>query len=763
MSSPNDALLINAAMLQDYLVNTDGTPLVAGTVTMMNEASSALQNWYYMSSATGPVFTLLDNPLTLSGAGTIQDPNGNDCIPYYFPWVSDGNGGWTYAPYTVYIANSGGTNLYTRFLFPYPRNPFPSNTGNPTNVQNYIINNRFWRFFTNNPQAESSPAVSTISLNDLTSNAWTYQYASTGTAYYQLIAPSQHDGFSMPDINFIRSAAGGGSTSETCTINAFSATSPATFSNDIVPEYYINHTCQTAATGETFKCYQFPITFHTETLSGQSFIFTIQTKSISGSATLTPGIYSFVGSGVSGSNFQPLSTTISMTTSWQKSTITGTFPTVARDTTTEDDAFYLQIQIPIGVAISFDIALPSIYLLPSTSTPPTNSFQTYDQIDAVIGTPRTGDVRTSINSFYYSGWAPMNDGTIGNASSSATSFASAQTWPLFNLLWNLCKNYSAPGAGTSNPLCQMYTSSGTAVGYGPNLTTPTTAIQDWNSNNQLSLTRSMGKVLMGTVPLATLIVAYTQVVTASQLSSTFTASADTNNKLLLTSSSVGVAFGEQVQFTTTGTLPSGLSLATTYYAVPTSTSTIFNVATTLANAQSGTYITYSSAGTGTQTVTTFALAFTSSTALSLFPGCPVVFSNTGGGLPTGILSSSIYYATPSSTTTFCISTSFTNAIQGNYILYSSAGTGTTTVYLTPDFSSIGEYSHSQLGSEVGVHNHQPASVGQLYRMRIAGSGADYTSGPFDQANVGTTGTNQVSTTPFNVTQPGTFMNIYIKL
>jgi len=57
-----------------------------------------------------------------------------------------------------------------------------------------------------------------------------------------------------------------------------------------------------------------------------------------------------------------------------------------------------------------------------------------------------------------------------------------------------------------------------------------------------------------------------------------------------------------VQLTTTGTLPAGLSLATTYYWNRTAATT-GNLSTSLANADAGTYVTTSDTGTGTHTIT----------------------------------------------------------------------------------------------------------------------------------------------------------------
>lgn len=58
--------------------------------------------------------------------------------------------------------------------------------------------------------------------------------------------------------------------------------------------------------------------------------------------------------------------------------------------------------------------------------------------------------------------------------------------------------------------------------------------------------------------------------------------------------------GTKVSFSTTDTLPSGLSTSTTYYMIYQS-STTFKVATTLANAMAGTAVTIADTGTGTHT------------------------------------------------------------------------------------------------------------------------------------------------------------------
>lgn len=71
---------------------------------------------------------------------------------------------------------------------------------------------------------------------------------------------------------------------------------------------------------------------------------------------------------------------------------------------------------------------------------------------------------------------------------------------------------------------------------------------------------------------------------------------------VVTWTSHGLISGQRVQFTTTGGLPTGLSTATTYWVNVTGANT-FNVSTSLANLQAGTYVATSSAGSGVHTAT----------------------------------------------------------------------------------------------------------------------------------------------------------------
>lgn len=649
----NTDLLIAAAILQDSFVDKDGTPMSGGTVTCYQENSrTTLKNWYYQSGTPGNyTYIKLPNPLTLSAAGTICDVNGVDTIPFFYPYSELNDA--VVQTYYITIVNHAMTNQITRANFPF----LPPSGNNPSNavnsLDNYIINNEFWR------------NIGTLSLTN---------------TLQAVVAPSQHDGFVYPDITFIKNIVGG---TDTVTFTKFPLTTTPILTGDITPEYYLNHTCSNTPTGETQKAYYFPISLHVNTLASVPFTATIQAQNVGGTSvgqnTINLYILQYTGTGtVSPAPF--LVGSITLITGWKKYEFTSAFPPTAGLTLGNgaDDALYLLVQMPLDTACSINFAKPSIYL---SATVPTNNFQTYDQIDSIISSPRTGDIRTSLNTFYPFGWVPLNNGTIGSAASSAyASYGNINGWPLYNLIWNSFQNYSTGTSSSgTNPIAQMYNSSATPIGYGTSISG--SAINDWNSGNIISLTRTMGQVILGTVPGPALSNAYATNFTASNVSS----------KLFLTTSNI----------------------------------------------------------------------------VNFFNGMPVIFANTGGALPTGLSPNVIYYVSNfNGTTGFFVSTSFVNAINSTVVAYTNSGSGTNVVFGTLSGSSEGEYAHTQLLNEMVSHTHNTAKSGYSFYSNNGTSGAGFTgTTSILVSSDPTTGapTNYTAQSPFNVTQPGTFYNMYMKL
>lgn len=409
-----------------------------------------------------PIASIPNNSLQ----GILFNQNGNAPGPFYFKFDSTD-------PTNLYNLSwyDAQGNLVAQVLNYTP----PSGGGSGPIVTDYfplrnlVINNVFWR--------------------NLGPTAGTYP---TGLPTNLVISPSNHAGLVSnplstngspgPDIIFLKN-----NTASTTDHIIFQSLAANTFgTSDTTPEIYLNYVCGDSPAGETYKLIQFPLNLHALTLSNRLLSISIWGILNSGLSTLGLRIRNFYGSGGAPSNDDFSSTqNITLTGSWTQSNFTLTVPNVSGKTlgTAGDDGVFLQILLPLGNPTNLGFIKPEIYL---GNVQPGLDMQTYDEIDTIINSPRTGDIRTSLNSFYYFGWLPMNDGTIGDSNSNSTTRANIDTWPLFNLIW---QQFNA--TPTQQAFAPMFTSAGMSTAYGA------TAIADWTANNQISLTRSLGRLLGG--------------------------------------------------------------------------------------------------------------------------------------------------------------------------------------------------------------------------------------------------------------------------
>lgn len=449
-------------MLQDLLVNKQGEPLANGVVKFFsNTARTTYKNVYYQSGTVETYdYIPLPNPLTLSAAGTIVDITGADVILGFYPLSETDN--TTPETYFIQVYDQFGTLQFTRFNFPIqPTGGTP--TSGEQDIKQLIINNRFWR------------NIGSATLTNVGS---------------MIVAPDQHDGYStglagassvpvngyLTDITFNKNATG---SAESVTFTKFPLQSSPVLTDDITPEFYLNHVATSTSGSETLKYYQFPISLHLRTLSAVEACVSIQAK---GNASITLSIFQFQGTGQASTTPTPFKT-IPLTSSWTKYTSTFEFPpdfgtTIDGSSAVGDDALYLWVGLPASTTCDISFTLPSVYLINNIDEIPINDFRNYDEVNAIISSPRTGDVKTSLNYFVPFGWIQMNDETIGSASSGATTRANSDTWPLYNLIWNKVSDTYAPVSG----------------GRGAS------AYADFIANKTIALTKALGQVFAGTTP-----------------------------------------------------------------------------------------------------------------------------------------------------------------------------------------------------------------------------------------------------------------------
>lgn len=183
--------------------------------------------------------------------------------------------------------------------------------------------------------------------------------------------------------------------------------------------------------------------------------------------------------------------------------------------------------------------------------------------DIVLGTTfSTGDVKLTLKTVADAGWVLMNDGTIGDASSGATTRANADTSALFTLLWSNTANTDCPVSG----------------GRGAS------ASADFAAHKTMQLPRALGRALA--------------CYGSGSYAETYTSVTAGSNALPIAANNTKWVTGMPVTLTNV----SGFTgLANGSYFVVRVDSTHISFSTTLANAQNGTVVTVT--GTGNATIT----------------------------------------------------------------------------------------------------------------------------------------------------------------
>lgn len=290
------------------------------------------------------------------------------------------------------------------------------------------------------------------------------------------LAPSAHAGLAEtvsdagPDIFFLKSNT---SATDTITFTNFTLGSNDLI-GDVTPVEFVNYESTSAGGGgETFKNFQYPITSKVQNLNDQEVTITLWAKVNSGANNIILQFRQFFGDGAGASaDVIEVIDTIPLTSSWTKYVITHTVPSASTKNLggCRNDGLFFIVQMPLSAVTNIDFIKASCYL---GTTVPEEDFHTNDAIDSEINSTRTGQVVLGFDGAAPLGFVPMDDGTIGNPSSGATTRANFDTFPLYNLLYNNVIDTWAPVSGgrTADP------------------------VADYDANKTLTLTRTLGRAL----------------------------------------------------------------------------------------------------------------------------------------------------------------------------------------------------------------------------------------------------------------------------
>jgi hypothetical protein len=278
----------------------------------------------------------------------------------------------------------------------------------------------------------------------------------------QYLCPSNHAGLILLTGNLIIGTYGVVGADTVFVKNNTNATDSITFpsfiagldplTGDVTPINYVRYVCTNAPAGETFKSFQFPICQGVSNLDNQEMTFTVWAK-----ATTTVDLQIFTRQ-YFGSGGPPASAevrtqvgSISLTSTWTKYNVAFTVPTTALKTLSlcGDDALYIHLDMPLGVACDVSFTKPSLYI---GNINPGAEFINNDQTDSTIFSPRVGTLQSNFGDYGIAvtadGWINLLNGAqIGSAASGAATLGSPWTFPLYKLTWDTMIDPYAPVIG----------------------------------------------------------------------------------------------------------------------------------------------------------------------------------------------------------------------------------------------------------------------------------------------------------------------------
>lgn len=212
------------------------------------------------------------------------------------------------------------------------------------------------------------------------------------------------------------------------------------------PENYVSYVCTVAGSGETFKDFVYPIK-GLRCLENQTISCSF--SAISSSAS-TIGVFLLQNFGSEGAPSNPVYTSVLssqlLTTSWAKYFASIVVPSAGGKTIglCGDDYTALVIRMPLNQTSNVGHVNAQV-CIGSVNFP--YDYQTPDQVLSIISKPKTGQIKQCFSAYQEPGWVPLNNGSIGSASSGATLRANIDTFNLFAFLWLNVSNTYMPVSG----------------------------------------------------------------------------------------------------------------------------------------------------------------------------------------------------------------------------------------------------------------------------------------------------------------------------
>lgn len=160
----NPNFMIAPSVQEFFIDNATGLPMASGQVFFYSDVNRANLKPIYQLTGSPPnyTYTQLPNPVTLSGVGTFMDNNGNDVLPYYYPFDANNN----IELYYIVALNSAGVQQFTRQAYP---NFAATNSSFVAPIVNYVPNGQFLTH-TQPPANQSATPLLNTALGQIPQN-----------------------------------------------------------------------------------------------------------------------------------------------------------------------------------------------------------------------------------------------------------------------------------------------------------------------------------------------------------------------------------------------------------------------------------------------------------------------------------------------------------------------------------------------------------------------------------------------------------------
>lgn len=169
-----DPQYVIAPSLEMYFVNkVTGLPLAGGKVKFFSNTNRSTPKLAYKLSGNPSNYTYSPLPavITLSSVGTFQDGNGNNIVPYYYPYDNQGN----IELYYIEVYDANDLLQFTREAWPNAFAPEAQPAG--ANIPNFIPNGQFRAH--NNITADvvngNPSGLITQPVTEIAAGGWTFE------------------------------------------------------------------------------------------------------------------------------------------------------------------------------------------------------------------------------------------------------------------------------------------------------------------------------------------------------------------------------------------------------------------------------------------------------------------------------------------------------------------------------------------------------------------------------------------------------------